>query len=119
MYIYILIYIYRYRHIYTHTHTHTHTYIYISISRIGTAAIRLCTHIKGALCAYVIQDVSLIQRVLITLVLRFIMNDGFSFDLSIACSELFRLSWVNLGYIAGDRRQNLKPNSFKYLSKAN
>jgi len=22
---------------------------------------------------------------------------------------LFRVSWVNLGYIAGDRRQNLKP----------
>jgi len=25
------------------------------------------------------------------------------------CSELFRVSWVNLGYIAGDRRQDLKP----------
>ena len=37
------------------------------------------------------------------------MNDGFSFDSSITCSELFRVSWVNLGYIAGDRRQNLKP----------
>jgi len=37
------------------------------------------------------------------------MNDGFSFDFSINCSELFRVSWVNLGYIAGDRRQNLKP----------
>jgi len=34
------------------------------------------------------------------------MNDGFSFDSSIICSELFRVSWVNLG---GDRRQNLKP----------
>jgi len=48
------------------------------------------------------QAVSLIQRVLMTLVLRLIMNDG-------TCSELFRVSWVNLGYIAGDRRQNLKP----------
>jgi len=38
------------------------------------------------------------------------MNDGFSFDSSITCSELSRVSWVNLGYIAGDRRQNLKPN---------
>jgi len=28
------------------------------------------------------QDVSLIQRVLMTLVLRLIMNDGFSFDSS-------------------------------------
>ena len=37
------------------------------------------------------------------------MNDGFSFDSSITCSELFSVSWVNLGYIAGDRRQNLKP----------
>jgi len=37
------------------------------------------------------------------------MNDDFSFDSSITCSELFRVSWVNLGYIAGDRRQNLTP----------
>jgi len=37
------------------------------------------------------------------------MNDGFSFDSSITCFKLFRVSWVNLGYIAGDRRQNLKP----------
>jgi len=37
------------------------------------------------------------------------MNDDFSFDSSITCSELFRVVWVNLGYIAGDRRQNLKP----------
>jgi len=36
------------------------------------------------------------------------MNDGFSFDSSITGFELFRVSWVNLGYIAGDR-QNLKP----------
>jgi len=41
------------------------------------------------------QDVSFIQRVLIPLVLRLIMNDGFSCDLSIACSEFFRVSWVN------------------------
>jgi len=37
------------------------------------------------------------------------MNDGFSFDSSITCSECFRVVWVTLGYIAGDRRQNLKP----------
>jgi len=55
------------------------------------------------------QAVSRIQRVLLTLVLRLIMNDGFSFDSSIICSESFRVSWVHLGYIAGDRRQNLKP----------
>jgi len=55
------------------------------------------------------QDVSLIQRVLMTSVLRLIMNDGFSFDSSITCSELFRVSWVNLGFIAGDLRQNMKP----------
>jgi len=36
------------------------------------------------------------------------MHDGFSFDSSITCSEWFRVSWVNLGCIAGDRRQNLK-----------
>jgi len=36
-----------------------------------------------------------------TLVLWLIMNDGFSFDSSITCSELLRVSWVNLGYIAG------------------
>jgi len=41
------------------------------------------------------QAVSLIQHVLITLVLRLIMNDGFSFDFAIACSEFFRVSWVN------------------------
>jgi len=34
------------------------------------------------------QDVSVIQRVLITLVLRLIMNDGFSFDSSIALFSL-------------------------------
>jgi len=44
------------------------------------------------------------------------MNDGFSFGTLITCSELFRVLWVNRGkfmknleYIAGDRRQNLKP----------
>jgi len=37
------------------------------------------------------------------------MNDGLSIDSSITCSELFRVLWVNLGYIASDRRQNLKP----------
>jgi len=37
------------------------------------------------------------------------MNDGVSFDSSVTCSALFRVSWVNLGYIAGDHRQNLKP----------
>ena len=41
------------------------------------------------------QDVSLIQRVLMTLVLRLITNDGFSFDSGIACSEFFRVSWIN------------------------
>jgi len=43
------------------------------------------------------QAVSLNQRVLMTLVLRLIMNDGFSFGSSITCSELVRVSWVNLG----------------------
>jgi len=38
------------------------------------------------------QAVSLIQHVLMTLVLRLIMNDSFSFDFSIACSEFFRVS---------------------------
>ena len=55
------------------------------------------------------RAVSLIQRVLMTLVLRLMMNDAFSFESSITCSELFRVSWVNLKYIAGDRRQNVKP----------
>jgi len=55
------------------------------------------------------QAVSLLQRVLMTLVLWLIMNDGFSLDSSITDSELFRVSWVNLGYIPSDRRQNLKP----------
>jgi len=41
------------------------------------------------------QDVSHIQRALMTLVLRLIMNEGFSFDSSIVCSELFQVSWVN------------------------
>ena len=47
------------------------------------------------------------QTILITLVLRLITNDGFSSDSSIAGSALFRVAWVHLGYIAGDRRQNL------------
>jgi len=37
------------------------------------------------------------------------MNDGFRFNSSLTSSEWFRVLWVNLGYIAGDRRQNLKP----------
>jgi len=41
------------------------------------------------------QDVSLIQRVLMTLVLRLIINDGVSFDFAIACTEFPRVSWVN------------------------
>jgi len=45
-----------------------------------------------------------------TLVLWLTMNEGFSCDSSITYSELFRVPWVNLGYIAGDRRQNLKPS---------
>ena len=40
--------------------------------------------------------------------LRLIINDGFSFDTSITCSELIRVSCVNIGHIAGGRRQNLK-----------
>ena len=53
------------------------------------------------------QDVSLIQRVLITLVLRLIMNDGFSFDSSIACSEFFRISWVHRGRSPSKVQQNV------------
>jgi len=37
------------------------------------------------------------------------MNDGFSFDSASTWFALFRVPWVNLGYIAGDRRQNVKP----------
>jgi len=47
------------------------------------------------------------------------MNDGFSFESSITCSEFFRISWVDLGYIPGDRRQNLKRISLRHLSKVN
>jgi len=50
--------------------------------------------LKDALCLSISQDVSLLQRVLITLMLRLIMNDDFSFDSSIARSEFFRVSWV-------------------------
>jgi len=46
---------------------------------------------------------------LMILMLCLVMNDGFSFDSSITCSDFFRVSWVNLVHIAGDRRQNLKP----------
>ena len=41
------------------------------------------------------QAVSLIQHVLMTLVLRLIMNGGFISTRPIACSEFFRVSWVN------------------------
>jgi len=40
--------------------------------------------------------------------LRLVINHGFSFDSSIACSELFRVVWGKLGHVSGDRRQNLK-----------
>jgi len=53
------------------------------------------------------QDVSLIQRVLITLVLRLTMNDGFSFDPSIAGSEFFRVSWVNRWCSSSEVQQNV------------
>jgi len=46
------------------------------------------------------------------------MNDGFSFHSSVTCSELFRVAWVNLGYIAGDRRQNLKPKFAQVLEQS-
>jgi len=41
---------------------------------------------------------------------NFLMNDGFSLDSPSTCPEMFRVLWVNQGYIAGDRRQHLKPN---------
>ena len=53
------------------------------------------------------QAVSLIQRVLMTLVLRLIMNDGFSFDSSIACSEFFRVPWVNRWLSPSKVQQNV------------
>ena len=59
--------------------------IYIYIDRVNPSPVLLSSS----------QDVSLIQRVLNTLVLRLIMNDGFSFDSSIACYEFFWISWVN------------------------
>jgi len=46
------------------------------------------------------------------------MNVGFSFDSSITCSEWFRVPWVNLGYIAGDRRQNLKTEFAQVLEQS-
>ena len=36
------------------------------------------------------------QTVLLTLALCIIMNNGFSFDSPITCSELFRVSWVHV-----------------------
>jgi len=57
------------------------------------------------------------QTVLDTLALRLMMNDGFSFESSITCSELFRIAWVDLGGFAGARRHNLKRISLRYLSK--
>jgi len=42
-----------------------------------------------------------------TLVLRLIMNDGFSFDFSIACSEFFRVSWVNRCWSSSEVQQNV------------
>jgi len=52
------------------------------------------------------QDVSRTQRVLMTLVLRLIMNDGFSFDCSIACFEFFQDSWVNRWWSPSEVQQN-------------
>ena len=53
------------------------------------------------------QDVSLIQHVLMTLVLRLILNDGFNFDSSIACSEFFRVSWVNRWFSPSEVQENV------------
>jgi len=53
------------------------------------------------------QDVFLIQYVLITLVLRLIVNDGFSFGSSIACSMFFRVSWVNRWRSPSEVQQNV------------
>jgi len=53
------------------------------------------------------QDVSRIQRVLIILMLRLIMNDGFSFDSSIARYEFFRISWVNRWWSPSEVQQNV------------
>jgi len=36
------------------------------------------------------------------------MNDGYSFDSAITCSELFRVPWVNIGFIAGYRHQSVE-----------
>jgi len=35
------------------------------------------------------------------------MNGGFSFDAANCMVRIVPVAWVNLGYIAGDRRQNL------------
>ena len=51
-----------------------------------------------------------------TLVLRLIMNDGFSFDLSIACSEFFRVSWVNRCWSSSEVQQNVTTFSNKIRS---
>jgi len=37
------------------------------------------------------------------------MNDGFRFDSANRTFRIVPVSWVHLGYIAGDRRQNLEP----------
>jgi len=49
----------------------------------------------------------MIQRVLSTLVLRLITNDGFSIDSSIACFELFRVSWVHRWRSPLEAQQNV------------
>ena len=48
------------------------------------------------------------QTVLMTLVLRLIMNDSFSCDSVNRKIRMVSVSSVNRGYIAGDRRQNGK-----------
>ena len=59
------------------------------------------------MCVSNSQDVSFIQRVLRNLELRLIMNDGFSFDASIAGSEFFRVSWVNRWWSPSEVQQNV------------
>jgi len=46
------------------------------------------------------------------------MNDGYILDSATTCSELVQDSWVNLGYIAGDRRQNLKTKFAQVLEQS-
>ena len=99
MYICIYIYIYLYIYIYIYVLICIYIYIYIYIRQVE---FREMACLRQRCPAHLSKSKQLFynQTVLLTGVLRLVMNDGFSFD---SVNRMFRMvpvAWVNRGYIA-------------------